>query len=169
MAVGQASDKFRNSSIPTQLFWPYIYASSPLANLQLNVRNRNVSESPANYAVLEYLPDFVSKRLVSADTIERSAPSLISEQLTVSTMYGRAFFLMGWTGLCLNFIYFIFVSLVCLRILSGSKYFVTGNATLTSLAFLGIFDNMFVVAGGILQVLIAIGLSLLLGKSYPAK
>ncbi len=40
LTVGEASDSFLNSDIPTELFWPYLYASSPLANLQLNVTNR---------------------------------------------------------------------------------------------------------------------------------
>jgi hypothetical protein len=156
LAVGDASDKFRDSNIPTELFWPYLYTSSPLANLQLNVTGRVSSDSPGLYFALEFLPDFVSKRIVSeADTL-KSSPILITEQLTVCTMYGRAFVLMGWLGLCFTFVYSITVSIVCLNILKNSKYLVATTGILSSLAFLGIFDNLYILSGGILQVLVAL-------------
>jgi hypothetical protein len=156
LSIGDASDKFRNSNIPTELFWPYLYISSPLANLQLNVSARVANDSPGLYFVLEYLPDFVSKRLVSDADTDASSPRLIVEQLTVSTMYGRAFVLMGWLGVWLSFAYLVAVSLICLKALKNSKYLVAATGILSSLAFLSIFDNLFIVSGGIMQVLVAL-------------
>jgi oligosaccharide repeat unit polymerase len=156
LSIGDASDKFRNSNIPTELFWPYLYISSPLANLQLNVSARVANDSPGLYFVLEYLPDFVSKRLVSDADTDASSPRLIVEQLTVSTMYGRAFVLMGWLGVWLSFAYLVAVSLICLKVLKNSKYLVATTGILSSLAFLSIFDNLFIVSGGIMQVLVAL-------------
>jgi len=156
LSIGDASDKFRNSNIPTELFWPYLYASSPLANLQLNITDRVASDSPGLYFVLEYLPDFVSKRLVSDAEMDASLPLLVTEELTVCTMYGRAFVLMGWLGVWLSFAYLIAVSLVCLKVLKNSKYLVATTGILSSLAFLSIFDNLYIVSGGIIQVLVAL-------------
>jgi hypothetical protein len=160
LTVGDASDKFLNSNIPTALFWPYLYASSPLANLQLNITDRAAADSPTLFLVLEFLPDFISKRIVPEETIEASNPLLITEELTVSTMYGRPFLLMGWVGLFLSFSYFIVILIVCLKVLQRSKYFVAAAGILSSLAFLCIFDNLYIRSGGILQVLVAIFLSL---------
>jgi hypothetical protein len=160
LQVGDASDKFLNSNIPTALFWPYLYASSPLANLQLNITDRAATDSPTLYLVLEFLPDFISKRIVSEETISGSGPLLITDELTVSTMYGRPFLLMGWVGLFLSFLYFIVITIICLKILQRSKYFVAAAGILSSLAFLCIFDNLYIKSGGILQVLVAIFLSL---------
>jgi oligosaccharide repeat unit polymerase len=156
LSVGEASDKFRNSNIPTELFWPYLYTTSPLANLQLNMTDRVASDSPGLYFLLEYLPDFVSKRLVSDADLDASSPQLIVEQLTVCTMYGRAFVLMGWLGVWLSFAYLIAVSFVCLKVLKNSKYLVATTGILSSLAFLSIFDNLYIVSGGIMQVLVAL-------------
>lgn len=156
LSVGDASDKFRNSNIPTELFWPYLYTSSPLANLQLNVTDRVAQDSPWLYAALELLPDFVSKRLVSDADMAASLPILITPQLTVCTMYGRAFALLGWLGVCISFAYFVAISYLCLRALKGSKYLVAATGILTSIAFLGIFDNLFILSSGILQVLVAL-------------
>jgi hypothetical protein len=160
LKIGGASDRFINSNIPTEIFWPYLYISSPMANLQLNISNRATPDSPAAYFALEFLPDFVSKRIVSDQTASSSTPLRITDELAVSTMYGRAYFLMGWPGLLLSFSYFIVVSILCLRILNGSKYLISTSAILSSIAFLNIFDNMYVFAGGILQVLVGLFLHL---------
>ena len=159
LSVGDASDKFLNSKIPTEFFWPYLYTSSPLANLQLNITDRLSTDTPSLYFMLEYLPDFVSKRLVPEASIVAASPLLVTDQLTVCTMYGRAFLLMGWLGLILGFAYFVAVSLVCLSLLKRSKYFVATAGVLSAIAFLGIFDNMYINSGGILLVLTALLLS----------
>jgi hypothetical protein len=156
LRIGEASDRFVNSDIPTELFWPYLYISSPLANLQLTVTNRVATDAPATYFALEYLPDFVSKRIVSDDIASESSPMRVTDKLTVSTMYGRAFVLWGWIGLVLSFLYFAIISIACLKILQGSKYYLATSGILSALAFLGIFDNMYIFAGGITQVLVAL-------------
>ena len=160
LSIGEASDSFRNSSIPTELFWPYLYISSPLANLQLNISDRVRDDAPATYAALELLPDFVSKRIVSDDIIDSSWPALIVDELAVTTMYGRSFVLLGWLGMLLSFSYFLVISLSCLRILKLSKYFTATCGILSSLALLNIFDHMFTFAGGIMQILVALFLHL---------
>jgi oligosaccharide repeat unit polymerase len=160
LRIGDASDKFLNSNIPTGLFWPYLYASSPLANLQLNITDRIATDSPALYVALEFLPDFISKRIVSDDAIAGAGPLLITEELTVSTMYGRSFLLMGWLGLFLSFSYFVVISIICLKVLRRSKYFVAAAGILSSLAFLCIFDNLYIKSGGISLVLVAIFLAM---------
>jgi hypothetical protein len=160
LAFGKPSDKFLNSGVSTELFWTYLYTSSPLANLQLNITDRTVSDSPVLYFILEFLPDFVSKRFVSDGDIAASTPLLNADQLNVSTMYGRAFRLMGWQGALLTFSYFVTVSVICLRVLRRSKYYVAAVGILTAIAFLNIFDNMFISSSGILLILVALFLHL---------
>jgi hypothetical protein len=167
LKVGDASDKFLHSNIPTEFFWPYLYTSSPLANLQLNITDRAAPDSPELYVLLELLPDFISKRLVSEQTSAAFSPLLITEQLTVCTMYGRSFLLLGWVGVCITFLYFLAVCGVCLRVLKNSKYCVATTGILCSLAFLGIFDNMFILSGGILPVIVALALKLVERKPAP--
>jgi hypothetical protein len=156
LTIGDASDRFLESNVPTTLFWPYLYVSAPLANLQLNVSGRVANDTPALYFSLEWLPDFVSKKIVTEETISESTPLRVKNELTVSTMYGRGFVLFGWIGLLLSYIYFAIVSLTVLQILRRSKYFIAASSILSSLAFLSIFDNMYVFAGGITQILAAL-------------
>jgi hypothetical protein len=68
--------------------------------------------------------------------------------------------LLGWAGLCISFLYFVAVCSICLRVLKHSKYFVATTGILCALAFLGIFDNMLVVSGGIMPVIVALVLKL---------
>jgi oligosaccharide repeat unit polymerase len=156
LTIGEASDRFLESNVPTTLFWPYLYISAPLANLQLNVSSRVANDAPSLYFSMEWLPDFVSKRLVTEQTISDSTPLRVKNELTVSTMYGRGFVLFGWIGLLLSYVYFAIVSFAVLRILRRSKYFVAACSILSSLALLSIFDNMYIFAGGITQILVAL-------------
>jgi hypothetical protein len=156
LTIGEASDSFLESAVPTTLFWPYLYVSSPLANLQLNVTSRAAHDAPALYFSMEWLPDFVSKRIVSEEIFGESNPLRVKDQLTVSTMYGRGFLLFGWIGLLLSYVYFAVVTLAVLKILRRSKYFVAASSILSSLAFLSIFDNMYIFSGGITQILAAL-------------
>jgi oligosaccharide repeat unit polymerase len=160
LEVGKASDKFLDSNIPTEFFWPYLYISSPLSNLQLNITNRVATDEPALYMKLELLPDFLSKRFVPEDVVPSTLPILVVEQLNVSTMYARPFLLMGWLGVFISFIYFVIIAIFCLTVLRGSKYFVATSSILSSLAFLNIFANMYLFAGGITLVLAALVLHL---------
>jgi oligosaccharide repeat unit polymerase len=160
LGIGRASDKFLNSNIPTELFWPYLYISSPLSNLQLNITDRVATDKPSLYMALELLPDFVSKRLVPEDAVPGTQPILVTEQLNVSTMYARPFLLMGWLGIFLSFMYFVIIVVVCLNALRGSKYFIATSSILSSLGFLNIFTNMYLFAGGITLVLAALVLHL---------
>jgi hypothetical protein len=156
LTLGEASDRFTESKVPTALFWPYLYISAPLANLQLNASSRVAADAPALYFSMEWLPDFISKRVVTEETISESAPLRIKNELTVATMYGRGFVLLGWVGLLLSYVYFAFVSIAVLEILRKSKYFTAASSILSSLALLSIFDNMLVFSGGIAQVLTAL-------------
>jgi hypothetical protein len=161
LTIGEASDRFTESNVPTALFWPYLYVSAPLANLQLNITDRVAHDAPALYFSMEWLPDFVAKRVVTEETIGESTPLRVKNELTVATMYGRGFLLLGWVGLLLSYVYFAFVSIAALGILRRSKYFVAASSILSSLALLSIFDNMYVFAGGITQIMAALLLFLI--------
>src|SRR6185369_12758330 len=51
---GKATVQFRNSIIPKEFFWPYIYISSPLANLQVNI-NTYPTKPITLTRILEYI------------------------------------------------------------------------------------------------------------------
>lgn len=154
--IGDASDSYPAASLGSGPFWVYLYSSSPLANWQLNVTMGTAGNAPAaTFLALEVLPDFVAKRLVPEDVFELS-PHLIIDALTVTTAYGRAFFLWGWTGsaavFCLLLAYYAAVRWV----FRGSEYFDSAMATMTAGAALMAYYNMLTFAGFVGPLAIAL-------------
>jgi hypothetical protein len=154
-AIGDATDRYPTETIGSGPFWFYLYASSPLANWQLNVSTPRPSRAPTDWFVaLEVLPDFIAKRVVPAEVFELS-PHLVVDALTVSSAYGRAYFLWGWTGCALVFalllLYYVVVRLVFRR----SEYFASTLATLAAGAALMTYDNMLTFAGFVGPLLVA--------------
>jgi hypothetical protein len=157
VAIGDATDAYPAEQLGSGPFWFYLYASSPLANLQLNIdeaRSRDDVDFET-FAALELLPDFVSKRLLPPQDIERD-PLLITPAMTVSTAYGRAFYLCGWPGAIAVFTLFILYFALSRWIFRGTEYFDTAMAIMTAGAALLVFFNMLIFAGFVGPMLIGV-------------
>jgi hypothetical protein len=145
--IGDASDSYPVDVIGTGPFWVYLYASSPLANFQLNVaQGTTVHADPDVFFALEMAPDFLGKRLVP-DTVFSMAPLLITDALTVSTAYGRAFHLLGWAGAIIVFMIFLTYLAVARVIFRGTEYFSSAMAVMGSGAALMAYYNMMTFSG----------------------
>jgi len=148
---GEATDNFKKSFVPNEFFWSYLYATSPLANVQETINDHNVTsfsfQKLGAFLNHEFLPDFISKRNTyfshPAENINR-----ISSAFTVGTVYGRSFAYLGWWGmLAMYFFILIFNLIVILTLSRKSVFFVTGIAILDCIMLFNIFDNMFSFSG----------------------
>ncbi|WBW98665.1 oligosaccharide repeat unit polymerase [Oceanirhabdus sp. W0125-5] len=144
--VGEATEKFRNSSIPKEYFWAYLYASSPLANLQNTInsvdKNFEFKEVP-EFIKSELIWDFISKRIGKSNV--KYNPVLITPHLTVSSVYIGPYLRLGWTGMYIMYIFTALMILIYILALSKyNKYYVTGICILNTLLVLNLFSNMFV-------------------------
>lgn len=150
MSVGKASQKFRNSIIPKEFFWGYIYISSPLANLQNTITYHNVNMTPENLKSFisdEITIDFVGKRVFKDYKKDKKIP-LISSSLTVSTFYSGAYYYMGWIGMSIMYIILIGGSYMYIKFLSKDNPFrIVGIAMLCNLVALCAFSNMITFSG----------------------
>lgn len=158
LAVGDASPKYPIDELGTGPFWFYLYTSSPLANWQINVTaERYLHADWWSFVVTEIMPDFIGKHFLD-DSVPKVSPRLITSALTVTSAYGRAYFLKGWVGAaviyCLLLVYY-FLSRAVFR---GSEYFFSGMATLSAGAALMIFYNMLSFTGLIGPLLVAVTL-----------
>lgn len=155
MDVGGATSQFRESIIPKEFFWTYIYLSSPLANFQLNVNNYNNFQYNSNNFMLflkeDILPDSISKRLGKTD---RNRVYLITPQLNVGTMFMNSYVDFGMIGSVLVFINFIVFYLIYIKLLKrNTVYYQIGIAMLCTLSVLSVFNNMLVFIGMSLQLI----------------
>ena len=164
LQVGQATESFKESSIPHEFFWSYIYISSPLANAQ-NIANNNKNiqldtNDLLNFIIYEQSPQIISKRLGNGSSISQRKPNLIVDQLTVCSVYGTGYQYIGWGGPILMFLFMIFFLLFnILLIPKNSVYHTLCVAFLCALNLMNIFDNMFIFMGVVPQVLILILIS----------
>jgi len=150
--IGDAKDSFRESLIPEEFFWAYLYISSPLANLQKTISKSNSVDLNFGRLLLfinsEILPDFVSKRISRFLGIEKINIKQITPALTVGTVYARSYVYLNWLGLVLMFSFTMVASFLYIILLRRKNvFFVTGIALLNTLIFFNIFSNMFSFTG----------------------
>jgi len=148
MDTGKASEGFRQSIIPKEYFWTYIYVSSPLANLQYNIEN---NPSPRFEwgrlfwsGVFEILPDFITKRI---HTLRGTGPAKeyrIAFSFNVSTIYSRSYSYAEYGGMILMGVFLLLFPWFFLKVLNiNSTFLVTGWAILCTMYFFASYDNTF--------------------------
>ena len=145
LKVGEATTSFRKSIVPNEFFWTYIYISSPLANLQENIRLTEPVISFGRSIELinsELLFDFISKRTKRIFQLEDPSDARIPGPFNVTTVYSKSFSYLGWFGMTI-----IALTVLCLpwlyqRLLpNGSPYFHTGMAILCTMFLFMAYDN----------------------------
>lgn len=154
MEIGGATEEFRESIIPKEYFWGYIYMASPLANLQETITNFEHDEDLNWYdtftlSVTQMLPDFISKRVTALYGIETPSGLQITPELNVSTAFSQPFVILGWPGISLFTIFmfaFAFIYILLLKTLK-SEYFVIGVAIMNTMFLFNTFTNMFSFTG----------------------
>lgn len=164
LSVGQASNNFKDSIIPGEFFWSYLYISSPLANFQhtIDMNNPNVDYllslrdliSVLGYSVV---PDFLSKRLMPWMGYDNVETELLVDNLNVCTMYNQSYLFMGYIGCILQFLslvlFFFLIKFFCRK---NTDLQIISNAVLVVMGAFSIFNNMLVFSGWIGQLLFLI-------------
>jgi len=146
LTTGHATDAFRKSVVPHEFFWTYVYTTSPLANLQLNVssdaHDREVSHPFLKWLNNEVVFDFISKR-VNAMTGASKVPILIVPgPFNAVTVYSGSFRYLRWTGLALMAAVILILPLAYVKILRvRSPFFLSGLAILNTIFLFMVFDN----------------------------
>lgn len=176
LQIGGATSEFKESVIPKEFFWTYIYMSSPLANLQQTIEKnefkKDISLSDSFvFTMTQILPDFISKRINKAYEIEIPNPIQIAYELNVSTALAQPYLILGWVGITLFTIFsfvFAFVYILLLKRLN-SEYFVVGAALINSIFVFNTFSNMFVFTGLSFQLVYPILFTFFSAKKFKSK
>jgi hypothetical protein len=140
-----ASERFKNTGLSYNHYITYLYLSSPLANLQENIDERNPNLNKDDFkSFLFYclVPESVTLRLEKNMHITKPECYLISPNLIVGSFYMVAFFLLGWKGMIIMFfslIVFILLSLYVIK--KCSSFAMEVYAILSAFVSLLIFSN----------------------------
>lgn len=164
LSVGQASNNFKNSIIPGEFFWSYLYISSPLANFQhtIDMNNPDIDYLLSLRDVISALgdsvvPDFLSKRLMPWIGYDNVQTELLVDNLTVCTMYNQAYLFGGYIGCILQFLFLVlFFFLIKILCRKNTDLQIISNAVLVVMGAFSIFNNMLVFSGWIGQLLFLI-------------
>ncbi len=141
---------FEKGKIPVEFYWSYIYAGSPLANLNYHIESTGykVDDRIKSFFITQLLPDFISKRVALQYNIEKKPPPLIYYFLNATTIYSESFYYIGWWGLIIMFLFLmIFYFLYILFSYRYKEYYIEALAILLTLCFLNIFSNMLYYSG----------------------
>ncbi|RZA00285.1 MAG: hypothetical protein EOP47_14440 [Sphingobacteriaceae bacterium] len=101
LLIGDASESFKTNYIPDEYFWAYLYLTSPIGNLQYNIKPypidfvRNVPRLVLN----ELMFDSISNRLGEMFNMKRKKAELIVQTLTVSSILAGSYVTAGWGGM----------------------------------------------------------------------
>jgi hypothetical protein len=156
LQLGDATQEFRESAVPKEFFWAYLYITSPIANFQQTINDHHITpfsfQKFGTFINRSFLPDFIWKRNVFfIEPVEHV--DQISISFTVGSVYGTSYAYMGWWGIVLMFFYIIGFNLfVMVSLAKRSIFFVTGIAILDCIMLLSIFDNMFSFSGLSMQL-----------------
>ena len=146
LETGRATETFRESIVPKEFFWAYIYISSPLANLQMNINHHTVppisTRRILEYINNEYLFESISKRINAMAHINRQKAIIIKHPFNVSTVYSTSYTYIGWPGMITMAVFVLALPLLYFKILSkNNRYSLVALAILCTMYLFFIYDN----------------------------
>lgn len=147
-------------ALPSGFTWFYVYISSPYANLLNQGYNTRKGHGELMDLInIAILPDFISKRL--DDNVRGKFPVLlITDELTAATGFSWGVSAYGTIAIFIIFLYMCFI--ICFfTYVNRRRYIRSITAILSTTSALMIFDNMFVFAACVMQLVI---ISLFCGK-----
>jgi hypothetical protein len=139
--LGRMNDRYP-SFIPKQYFWSYVYAVTPLANLNANVEYYKNSDRDLKEYLYEYVPEYIENKIGH----ERGTVILPVPSLTASTAYVGAFKYLGYLGMYLMFAMYMLITTLILNLCfkNNKEMLAVVCFSLTYFLLLSFFDNSFV-------------------------
>ena len=146
--VFKPSQSFYMIGLSDKFMWPYIYFSSPMANLNKNISDSASSGDLSSYSISSYVPDFISKHFIYDKSFLQVSPNL-----NVATMFAFPYKFGGIFGM---FLYFAFISLLaflytCLAP-KNNMHFNLAIMLITCMFVFGFLMNMIVYSGFMIQL-----------------
>ncbi|QQN33233.1 oligosaccharide repeat unit polymerase [Rahnella aceris] len=140
-------------SLPSGFTWFYVYISSPYANLlNQEYNNKRGHGEIKDFINIAILPDFISKRI--DDNVRGKFPVLlITDELTAATGFSWGVSAYGTIAIVLIFLY-MSILIFFFSYINRRRYIRSIAAILSTASALMIFDNMFVFAACVMQLVI---------------
>lgn len=164
LEIGEATHEFRESLVPQEFFWAYLYIATPIGNLQYNINSANVEiadHDVARFIIFELLPEIISKRVATVFDYTPEDRFLVINALNAASVYAGPYVYLGWIGMIVTFcftLFFIFLTL--LLVPPRSPYFCMAVVLICCVILFNVFGNMFNFMGLVPQLLFPILMSI---------
>ncbi|MCX6254227.1 MAG: hypothetical protein NTV31_07085 [Bacteroidia bacterium] len=140
-----ASDAFKDSGINHNHYIPYLYVSSPLANLQKNINESNGFFNNGDIKSFFFyclIPESFTIRLEKPLHLTPPVCNLITPELIVGSFFMISFCTMGWPGMIIMLLFlFVFIILCFFIIKKWDTFSITTLSLLSTTVSLLIFSN----------------------------
>lgn len=161
--VGKATEEFKQSLVPDEFFYGYLYMSTPVQIFDINRTNTN--RPLYDFFLSNIMPDFIAKRLGFIDDIELVKVS----GFNVGGLFLSPYVYQGTNGVILLLFYFLILNtLVYFSISNLRKRCLISLSVMMSISFLLPFDNLLNSSGYILQLFYALLFTNLLNFKYAS-
>ncbi|MGB0879641.1 MAG: O-antigen polymerase [Polaribacter sp.] len=159
LQAGEATSEFRESIFPGEMFWVYLYITSPISNFDNAVTyNKKIGLSSLNeFIVYNFLPQSLQKKFLGK--FEKNTNYLVVDTFNVSTMYLLPYFQFGWLGVFFFLIIYFVIFFLCFHIVRRGNYKVVFLALFSNSFIIGWFSNALVLDVIFIPILICVILS----------
>jgi hypothetical protein len=170
--AGAPTERFQNLGVPKTYFWTYLYIAAPIGNLQLATDLQNIHEGTIpEFVLTEMVPDTFSRRILpllnpqiksgqgnldTRDQLYSWQQHRIAWGMNVSTIFGRSYGYLGWTGPVIMFVVLSAFIGSYVFVARRSPYRVPALALLNTMIVFCIFNNMLASAAMIPSLLIVL-------------
>jgi hypothetical protein len=140
-----ASESFIKKGLSHNHYISYLYFSSPLANLQKNINERDDFINKGHikeFVFYSIIPESFTMRLEKSLDIMQPQCDLIHPELLVGTFFMTGFCSLGWLGMSIMLLYLLIVIIICLWLSDKWNIFrLTTLCILSTTVSLQIFSN----------------------------
>ncbi|WP_139685738.1 O-antigen polymerase [Vibrio tasmaniensis] len=147
LTVGKASQEFRDSYVPKEFFYGYLYISSPVSIFDVN---RNISETSIYDFLLDNIvPDFIARRVNNFKGVE----AVDVNGFTVGGLYLKPYNHLGVLGVYGILLFFFMLSLIVLyNVIHIRKRALVSLMFFLSVTVLLSFQNILNSGGFVMQI-----------------
>lgn len=172
LIYAEATPAFQDTGLDAAWMWPYLYFSSPLANLNSAIDATGDPLCGDTCAVdglvlHEMLPDVVGVRLARVLDVPEfdKTTFLVKPDVTASTTFGSAVGYAGLVGAGLVAALLLLIAMATARLLRSSPVREEGLAILSTILFFSFFENMVSYSPLSLQLAIVLIASMMISRT----
>jgi hypothetical protein len=156
LVLGSATEEFKESIVPYEFFWTYLYVVSPTANLNSFTQNNgNYDSGFFEFLTFNFFPQSLQKFFINYESINIKR-YLVVDNFNVSTAFVVPYIQLGWLGIILYQVIFYLLIFITLFLLRKSPFKSLFLSLVSTVTVLSLFSNMLILDVLIIPIILCI-------------